>query len=115
MRILFVEDNLEFARTVTAQFLGEHAVTFAADVAEAKVQLAGDAFDVLLVDHDLPDGIGTEVIRHARSLGIDADVIAVSALDGNNEALEAAGARASCSKGSFEAIGAVLAAGPRRG
>ncbi|WP_434419230.1 response regulator [Nannocystis pusilla] len=110
MRILFVEDHLEFARTVTVQFLAEHDVTLAASVSEAKVRLAAERYDVLLVDHDLPDGRGPEVVEYARARGILSDVIAVSSHEAGNEALERAGALARCPKGRFHEIGAVLTA-----
>jgi CheY-like chemotaxis protein len=110
MRILFVEDHREFARSVTEQFLAGHDVTLAPTVAEARSRLAAERYDVLLVDHDLPDGIGPEVIAHARQLGVDSDAVAVSAHAAGNEALERAGARVRCPKARFHEIAAVLAA-----
>jgi DNA-binding response OmpR family regulator len=109
MRILFVEDHLEFARTVTGQFLAEHEVTLAAGVAEAKALLAAESYDVLLVDHDLPDGSGPEVLAYARERGVASAAIAVSSHEAGNEALERAGALARCPKGRFHEIGVVLA------
>lgn len=109
MRILFVDDHREFARTVTEQFLAEHAVIHAGSVAEAKALIAAQRFDVMLVDHDLPDGTGPEVIAHARGLGVACEAIAVSAHEAGNDALERAGARTRCAKLRFHEIAAVLA------
>lgn len=55
MRILFVDDHPHFAPLVVEQFLAEHEVTVAASLAEARAQLRGADFEVVLVDYDLPD------------------------------------------------------------
>jgi CheY-like chemotaxis protein len=60
-RILFVENHQVFAHTVIEQFLSNHEVVLVATVAEAKQALT-TSFDVVLVDYDLPDGKGTEVV-----------------------------------------------------
>ena len=109
VRVLFVDDHCEFVRTVTEQFLREHEVTHAASVEEAKSWLASEQYDVLLVDHDLTDGTGPDVIAYARSLGIASPVVAVSAHAAGNDALERAGARARCPKLRFHEVTAVLA------
>lgn len=109
MRILFVEDHLDFARTVIREFLDGHDVEIAATVHAAKGLLSTQDFDVLLVDHDLPDGVGTEVVAHARAIGAAVDIIAVSSHEEGNSALERAGARTRCPKGKFNEIMAVIA------
>jgi len=109
VRVLFVEDHQEFARTVAAEFLGAHEVTFAADVRAGKLLLSAREFDVLLVDHDLPDGVGTDVVAHALAIGRPIDIVAVSSHDAGNAALVRAGARASCPKRLLHTIAAVLA------
>jgi hypothetical protein len=69
MRILFVEDHRVFAETVVAQFLSDHEVEIAESVATARnAVMTGPAFDVVLVDYDLPDGKGTEVVRQLRAM-----------------------------------------------
>ncbi len=109
MRILFVDDHQEFATTVAREFLADHDVTFAADVRTGKHLLATRPFDLLLIDHDLPDGVGTEVIAHARALALSLDIIAISSHDPGNTALESAGARTRCPKLRFHEIAARLA------
>jgi DNA-binding response OmpR family regulator len=67
VRLLFVENHRVFARTVTAEFLGAHDVVWVASVDEAVHQLDMSDFDALLVDYDLDDGKGDEIVRVARA------------------------------------------------
>jgi DNA-binding response OmpR family regulator len=107
MRILFVENHLPFARGVMRQFLAEHEVTLVPTLAEARQALA-DPFHVVLVDYDLDDGQGDELVRELRRAGNPLRVIAVSSHDAGNEALIAAGADAVCGKLDFARIGSLL-------
>lgn len=107
MRILFVEDHEVFARTAAAELLGGHEVTFAPDLRRGAALLASGSFDVLLLDHDLPDGTGVELVAPARRAGVE--VIAASGLESNNAALLAAGAALACRKDRFGELPALLA------
>jgi two-component system response regulator TctD len=109
MRILFVEDHLDFAKTVIREFLDGQEVEIAPTVHAARGLLSTRQFDVLLVDHDLPDGVGTEVVAHAIAIGVPVDIIAVSSHEAGNRALEQAGAGKRCPKGEFNEIMAVIA------
>jgi DNA-binding response OmpR family regulator len=108
MRILFVDNHPEFTATVIASFLREHEVVVVPTIAGAKERLAASAFDVLLVDYDLDDGKGDELVRWLRGTDSGARIIAVSARDRGNEALVAAGANRVCPKIGFARIQAVL-------
>ena len=63
MNILFVENNGVFAATVIREFLSQHLVTVAASLSAARLTLADTAFDLLLVDYDLDDGKGDELVK----------------------------------------------------
>lgn len=116
MRILYVEDQRVFAEVVAAQYLASHQVVFAETIAAARATLAADtAFDAILVDYDLPDGKGTDVIRHVRSARCPGVLVAVSAKDDGNAELRAAGAHAVCKKAELHQIGALLEAQALRG
>jgi CheY-like chemotaxis protein len=109
VRILYVEDQRVFADIVATQFLASHEVVIAESVAAARAVFASDpAFDAVLVDYDLPDGKGAEVIRHLRGAGFGGVLVAVSGKDDGNAELRAAGAHEVCKKSGLSGIGAVL-------
>jgi DNA-binding response OmpR family regulator len=110
MRILFVEDQRVFAETVVGQFLSAHQVEIAETIAGAHQALAAGGFDAVLVDYDLSDGKGTEVIRYLRTSRFRGMIVAVSAKDEGNALLRSAGAHAICKKAELHRIAATLAA-----
>src|SRR5262245_46351273 len=98
MNILYVENHAVFAENVRKQFLSRHAVTVVPSVAAARQAMGRERFDVLLVDYDLDDGKGDELLRALPVSGRPAIVIGVSSHDAGNDALLRAGAVAVCSK-----------------
>ncbi len=104
MRILFVDNHLEFTRAVIEQFLVAHEVVVTSTISAAKEQAMSRSFDIVLVDYDLDDGRGDELVRWLRSVGTHATLVAISARDLGNEALVAAGADAVCRKLEFSKI-----------
>lgn len=107
LRILMVEDNEVFAQVVSEQFLSVHTVTVVGSVKKA-LGMDAEAFDVLLVDYDLPDGKGDAVVRAVRARGLGILVVGISSHDAGNEALRGAGADATCKKADFAGIEEVL-------
>ncbi|MDR0520838.1 MAG: sigma-54 dependent transcriptional regulator [Planctomycetaceae bacterium] len=79
MRILLADDE-PVIRTVVTEDLHSrgHSVTPCADGAEAVLQLEKSTFDVLILDLVMPKTGGLDVLRRARELGHDADVIILS-------------------------------------
>lgn len=67
MHILFAENHTVFAKTVIAQFLAAHEVSVAPSLADARRRLSERFFDVLLIDYDLDDGKGDELVRDRES------------------------------------------------
>ena len=109
MRILFVENHAAFASTVMKAFLAAHEVTLVPTVSDALARLHdGGPFDAVLVDYDLDDGKGDEVVAAAVALSPRPRIIAVSAHERGNNALVAAGADAVCGKLEFQRISEVL-------
>jgi len=108
MRILFVENHAVFAQTVIREFLPRHQVILVSSLAEARSQLASAHFDVILVDYDLDDGKGVEIVEETRARELPIRVIAVSSRAAGNEALLQAGADAVCSKLDFANIESIL-------
>lgn len=109
VRVLFVDNHPEFTNVVIRQFLRAHDVTVVATIAAAKLALASGDFDVALVDYDLDDGKGDDLVRwmHAERPAVPA--IGVSARSDGNDALLAAGVRAVCPKVAFAGIGTAIA------
>jgi len=109
MRILFVDNHREFAAVVTGAFLASHEVAIVPPIAAARVALDASTFDVALVDFDLDDGKGDELVRSLRGAGSKLKIVAVSSHDAGNAALSTAGADAVCGKLAFAKIEAILA------
>ena len=108
MKILFVENHSIFAKQVIGCFLSAHKVTVIPSLAEARAALTNNEYDVVLVDYDLDDGKGTELIRELRQRGSTLRIIGVSAREDGNKELLKAGANAVCSKMKFDQIQELL-------
>ena len=70
MRILLVEDSppVQIRLKELLESPGEYRVSAIADSApSARVAIEAEVFDVLIVDVQLKQGTGIEVVRHARS------------------------------------------------
>jgi CheY-like chemotaxis protein len=108
MRILYVENHAIFAAQVCQQFLAAHTVMVVSSLATARKALASENYDLLLVDYDLDDGKGDELVKACRLSHPGLKIIAVSAHDAGNAALLAAGASAICGKMEFDKIQSVI-------
>jgi len=104
MKILFIENHSIFAQQVINCFLQAHQVKVVPRLSEARVSLAQERFDVVLVDYDLDDGKGEELVRELRQAGNRIKLIGVSARTDGNESLLNAGVDAFCSKMDFARI-----------
>jgi DNA-binding NarL/FixJ family response regulator len=104
MNILYVENHSIFATNAVRQFLSPHKVTIVPSLAAAREALAGKSFEVVLIEYDLDDGKGDELVREIRSRPGRVAVIAVSSHDDGNASLLRAGASAVCAKTEFDRI-----------
>jgi two-component system KDP operon response regulator KdpE len=90
-KILYVEDNPDLLR-LTREMLERrgYAVLTAATLAEAREQVALAPPDIILLDNNLPDGMGIDFLRELRKTS-KIPVIMVTSLSGaaQMEALEA--------------------------
>jgi len=82
MRLLAVEDERELSELVKAN-LGRHgfAVDLASTLADARACLMTTTYDVILLDLQLPDGDGLDLLRAVRDTGQTIPVIALTARD----------------------------------
>ena len=108
MKILYIENHGDFSRIVTGQFLADHEVTITPTLREAKALMQGQEFDLLLVDYDLDDGKGEEIVSEISKTAPRPKIIAASSRDDGNEFLMKAGADAVCCKMRFSQIGSVI-------
>jgi DNA-binding NarL/FixJ family response regulator len=108
MRILYVENHAVFAANVCRQFLSTHTVTVVPSLSDARRELASANFDLALVDYDLDDGKGDQLVRELASAHPQIISIGVSSHGNGNSALLRAGAAAVCSKMRFEDIQQVI-------
>ena len=110
MQILYVENHAVFAETVKQKFLSQYSVKTVPSLSAAREQMRENAFDILLVDYDLDDGKGSELVREVRGSASAKRIaiIGVSSHVEGNAALLQAGADAICSKMDFDQIQNVI-------
>lgn len=113
MKLLWVENNARFARVAGRQFLAQHEVTLVPSLWAAREALRSWSFEAILLDFDLEDGKGIELLPLIQVLEPRPIVIAASAHDAGNSELLEAGADACCSKLQFQNIGAILSSARR--
>ena len=104
MKILFVENQCVFAATVIRQFLSQHLITVATNLFAARRALADASFDSVLVDYDLDDGSGDELVKESKASDGMVKVVGVSARDEGNTALLRVGSDSVWSKMEFDRI-----------
>jgi CheY-like chemotaxis protein len=114
MDVLWVENHAPFVRVCGPLFLSEHRVTVVPSLTAARAFLEGTSFDMVLIDFDLDDGKGTELVRELSNVAGRPLLVAVSAHAEGNRALIEAGADAVCGKPEFNRIGEVIAVCKRR-
>jgi DNA-binding response OmpR family regulator len=90
------------------QFLSAHAVRVVPTLAASLDALGAGDYDLLIVDYDLDDGKGDELVRSCRVLYPKLKIIAGSAHQAGNTALLQAGASAVCGKMEFDKIQSVI-------
>ncbi|OSQ27700.1 response regulator transcription factor [Thalassospira sp. MCCC 1A03138] len=82
MRILLVEDERYLAEAVRDHLLASgDAVDMTDSVVEAEIMLRGTPYDVLLLDLNLPDGKGIDLLRGMRRAGSVTPCIILTAQD----------------------------------
>jgi DNA-binding NarL/FixJ family response regulator len=108
MKILYVENHAIFAEQVFREFLSAHEVKVVSSIAGALEELIAENYDLAIVDYDLDDGKGDELVRICRARRPTLKIIAGSSHEAGNAALVRAGASAVCGKMEFHRIAAVI-------
>lgn len=82
--ILLVEDELRLRRTLVRSLEGRgYRVVEAATAADAVSAALGTDFAVMLLDVNLPDATGWDVLRQLRAAGCEVPVVVLSAVPPN--------------------------------
>lgn len=82
MRTLLIEDDVSLGEAVRDHIAGEgHAVDWMNRLDDAEDALASVAFDLILLDLNLPDGRGLDFLRQLRKRGTATPVIILTAMD----------------------------------
>jgi DNA-binding NtrC family response regulator len=71
-------DDSEMVRMTTGAILEDYDVAEAESLADARAQLAAGAFDVIILDQHLGDGLGTDLIPEIRRRLPQATVVVMS-------------------------------------
>lgn len=88
MRILLVEDESELAQSILNFLKSEgHSYEHAADLSTA-LHLLNSPFDIIILDLNLPDGNGLDVVRKVKNKGMTTGIIIVSARDSLDNKIE---------------------------
>ncbi|MCC7250481.1 response regulator transcription factor [Hyphomicrobium sp.] len=88
MRILLVEDELLLGEAVATHLGKLHAVDWMQSLEEASGAMQAVAYDLLLLDLNLPDGRGLDLLRSVRKSGHRVPVIIITARDQIRDRIE---------------------------
>jgi DNA-binding response OmpR family regulator len=87
--VLLVEDEAVFRRVIARNLSGRGLLVHEVGTAREAVDVStADRPDLMLLDINLPDRSGWDVLRELRKLGIDVPTIVVSAVRVNQSRLE---------------------------
>lgn len=91
-RVLLVDDDVHVRRVIADEMLADpriHLTGQGGSLKEGKHLVTSGDFDVLLVDLNLGDGLGFDLIRHAKVVRPMAEVILISVTEDEDHALHA--------------------------
>jgi len=108
MKILWVENHKAFVTIALKSILSAHDVTVTPTLTGARAAFACDRFDAILVDFDLDDGKGNELVKEIAADDKRPIIVACSSHAEGNAQLIRAAADAVCSKMKFQDIDFVL-------
>ncbi len=95
--ILLIEDFADIRRWLVGllrEAFGEVSITEAATVAQAVSRLEAQSFDLAVIDLNLPDGTGVDILRRIKAQGSSAYCVVATAYDDDAHLLSALNAGA---------------------
>ena len=82
MRVLLIEDTVGLGQAVREQIADDgHAVDWVQRLDHAEISLQSTIYDLILLDLNLPDGSGLDLLRRRRAAGDTSPVIILTAKD----------------------------------
>ena len=88
MRVLLVEDDAILGKAVRDHIAASHSVDWVIRLDAAREHLDSAAYDLILLDLMLPDGLGVGFLRKLRAAGNATPVIILTALDQISDRIE---------------------------
>ncbi len=90
MKLLIVEDDADIQESIVAYLQPEGYVCEQAfDLKSAKDKISMFSYDCVLIDINLPDGSGLQLIQHLKQLKKTAGIIVITARDAINDRVKA--------------------------
>lgn len=88
MRVLLIEDDAILGKAVRDHIAASHSVDWVTRLDAAREHLDSTAYDLILLDLMLPDGLGIGFLRALRSKGSVMPIIILTALDQISDRIE---------------------------
>lgn len=92
VRVLLIDDDPHIRRVIAQDLTADRRVCLegqAANVREGRRLIARHSFEVMLIDLQLPDGTGFQLIEHMKTVNPQAEAVVVSAFEDEERALQA--------------------------
>lgn len=80
-KIFLLEDDATLSRGISMALSGPECAVILADFTQAQEKLAGPSYDLLILDINLPDGSGLDLLRKLRDQGNETPTILLTAND----------------------------------
>jgi len=88
MRVLLIEDDTILGKAVRGHIAASHSVDWVTRLDDSREHLASAAYDLILLDLMLPDGLGIGFLKKLRADGSATPVIILTALDQISDRIE---------------------------
>ncbi len=89
-RVLVVDDEMAIRRALEVRFADEGATTdVAEDVTAAKRRIAEKSYDLIVLDHRLPDGTGMALLQELKGSGLASEFVMMTAYSSTEDAVKA--------------------------
>lgn len=88
-KLLIIDDKFEIISTLRVALRGEFEISTGGSVSDGLEKVKSNSFDIALLDLDLPDGSGLEILNYIKSISPSTDVVMMSGVATANDAFTA--------------------------